>query len=143
MSVATILGGGKGPVHTISTQASVREAVAGLARHNVGALVVSDDGRTIDGILSERDIVRALHEKGDGALAGTVAGLMVTGVITCSCDDTIQQVMSVMTENRIRHLPVLDDGALVGIVSIGDIVKNRLEDVQAEADAMRAYIAQA
>ncbi|HEY6797905.1 MAG TPA: CBS domain-containing protein [Kineosporiaceae bacterium] len=127
-------------VVTISPTQSVRELLAALARHRVGALVVSGDGTQVDGIVSERDIVRRLHSDGDGVLDQPVGEIMTIDVRTCDPDDTTDDLMSEMTQHRFRHVPVLLDGRLAGIVSIGDVVKYRLEELQSERDQLTAYI---
>ena len=116
------------------------EASDALTKKRIGALIVSNDGAEILGIISERDIVRALAASGDKALAQPVAERMSKAVITCAADDSIAKLMSLMTEKRIRHLPVLNGGKLGGMISIGDVVKFRLQEVEAEADAMRELI---
>ena len=128
-------------VITISPDASVRELLALLAEHNVGALVVSREGTLVDGIVSERDVVRRLHGD-ENALEGPVSGIMTTEVATCEPDTSTEELMALMTERRIRHVPVVRDGALSGIVSIGDVVKIRMEELQAEQQQLRDYIAQ-
>jgi CBS domain-containing protein len=130
-------------VTTIAPDASIATAVALLRRHAIGALVVSRDGVAVDGILSERDIVIALADHGAAALDLSVAKLMSRDVITCGRDDAIADLAALMTERRIRHLPVVDRGALVGIVSIGDVVKSRIDEVEGEASSMREFIASA
>lgn len=131
-------------VATIAPDASLADATASLRDHGVGALVVSRDGRTIDGILSERDVVRALAAHGASTLGHPVSSAMSTSVTTCRGDDTVDHLMGMMTDRRIRHLPVVDDDEkLDGIISIGDVVKRRIEDVEREAEAIRSYIATA
>ena len=143
MYVQSILAAKGDEVATISPDASVREAVALLNERRVGALVVSTDGRRIDGILSERDVVRSLGASAAGALDRTVADLMTRQVTTCGPKDTIEQLMWLMTDQRIRHLPVADDaGQLAGIVSIGDVVKHRLGQLESENQALYEYITQ-
>jgi CBS domain-containing protein len=143
MYVESILAGKGVDVATITPDASVRDAVAALRDHRVGALVVSTDGRTIDGILSERDIVRRLAEQADGALDLAVADVMTSAVTTCGPKDTIEQLMWLMTSQRFRHVPVVDDGGLLsGIVSIGDVVKYRLGQLESENQALYEYITQ-
>jgi CBS domain-containing protein len=132
---------GRGVV-TIPPGASLQEAVALLRQHGIGALVVSSDGRRIDGILSERDVVRRLASDGADALEMTVARAMTSDVSTCVVGDEVEHLMRVMTERRFRHLPVVDhDGYLAGIVSIGDVVKHRLGELEAENHALFEYIA--
>jgi CBS domain-containing protein len=140
MNVETILRAKGRQVATIAPDASVEEALTQLAKRAIGALVVSDDGASVDGILSERDIVRSLAEHGTALLRMRVEELMTTRVFTCTPKDTIDELMGLMTERRIRHLPVTENNRLVGIVSIGDIVKNRLEEVEYEATSMRSFI---
>ncbi|MFD2028287.1 CBS domain-containing protein [Promicromonospora aerolata] len=127
-------------VVTIAKDRSVRDLLALLAQHGIGAVVVSDDGAHVDGIVSERDVVRRLHSDGDGILDGTVAAIMTAGVHTCGPEATLDELMPVMTEHRVRHVPVLVDARLTGIVSIGDVVKHRIAEVQAERDQLTAYI---
>jgi CBS domain-containing protein len=127
-------------VATIAPEATVTEVLAGLAEHGVGALVVTSDGVSIAGIVSERDIVRALHHRGITILNETVATVMTAQVHTCSPDDSVDSLMAVMTERRIRHVPVVVDGAVVGIVSIGDVVKHRVHDLEDENTKLVEYI---
>lgn len=140
MRVATILTTKGSTVATIHPSATVAEAAAELRLRGVGSLVVSNDGRTITGILSERDIVRRLAERGETTLHQTVQMLMTQEVRTCSPSDTCDDLMRVMTEHRTRHLPVVVDGVLSGIVSIGDIVKARVDELEAEARTLHEYI---
>ncbi|WP_110182621.1 CBS domain-containing protein [Nocardioides solisilvae] len=128
-------------VLTISPDAGVRDLLGLLAEHNVGALVVSRDGGSLDGIVSERDVVRALH-RDPGALDRTVADLMTSDVHTCDAHHTVDDLMAVMTEQRIRHVPVLADGRLVGVISIGDVVKNRIQELEFERDQLDSYVHQ-
>ena len=128
-------------VVTIRPDASVRDLIALLAEHNVGALVVSLDGRSVDGIVSERDVVRRLHED-DGVLDLQVSSIMTTNVETCSSDDSVNDLMQVMTAHRVRHLPVVADGRLTGIVSIGDVVKHRMSELEFERDQLDSYVHQ-
>jgi CBS domain-containing protein len=118
----------------------VRTALAMLADHGVGALVVSADGRRIDGILSERDIARGLHERGAELLTQPVSGVMTGEVHTCVPGATVTELAQLMTDQRVRHVPVVDDGALVGIVSIGDVVKARLDELETERRQLVDYI---
>ena len=127
-------------VVTITPTETVRELLAALAGHRVGALVVSSDGRRVDGIVSERDVVRRLHSDGAGVLDRPVADIMTADVHTCDPDVTTDDMMSEMTRHRFRHVPVVVDGHLAGIVSIGDVVKYRLDELQSERDQLTAYI---
>lgn len=140
MKVHTMLARKGSTVTTIKPDDSVGTAVRLLKKNGIGALVVSADGDRVDGILSERDIVRALDERGSGLLEAPVSGLMTSTVKTCAPDDGIEALMTEMTRSRIRHLPVVDDGRLSGIISIGDVVKARLEELEAEASALRDYV---
>ena len=140
MRVADALRRKGSSVVTISRDRSVRDLLALLAEHGIGAVVVSDDGVSVDGIVSERDVVRRLNSDGDGILDGTVAEIMTADVHTCGPDATLDELMPVMTEHRVRHVPVLVDARLTGIVSIGDVVKHRMAEVQAERDQLTNYI---
>jgi CBS domain-containing protein len=126
-------------VVTISPDAGVRELVARLAEHNVGALIVSADGATVDGIVSERDVVRHLHHDGT-VVNNTVAAIMTAAVETCDEDTHLDDIMKVMTERRVRHVPVVHEGRLVGIISIGDVVKHRIDQLQFERDQLDSYV---
>jgi CBS domain-containing protein len=142
MTVAAILTRKGRDVVTVSADLSITMVVQMLAEHRIGAVVVTDSAKRIIGIVSERDVVRALA-RGLDTLGGTVSSIMTTKVVTCTDRDTINDVMTRMTEGRFRHLPVVEDDRLAGIVSIGDVVKARIEQVEREADEMRAYIATA
>ena len=142
MTVAAILADKGRDVLTIAAANSLGDAVAILAKRRVGALVVVEDGDRIVGIVSERDIVRAIAG-GAAALDQPVSSVMTKNVMTCSDGETIDSVMSRMTKGRFRHLPVAENGRLTGIISIGDVVKARIEQVEREAEEMRAYIATA
>ena len=126
-------------VVTISPDAGVRELIARLAEHNIGALIVSADGSSVDGIVSERDVVRRLHHDGT-VIDNTVAAIMTAEVETCEPETQLDDLMKVMTERRIRHVPVCQDGRLVGIVSIGDVVKHRIDRLQFERDQLDSYV---
>ncbi|HEX4112513.1 MAG TPA: CBS domain-containing protein [Stellaceae bacterium] len=143
MNVRSILERKGRAVATVRPDASVEAAVALLRLKGIGALVVSRDGENVEGIISERDVVRAMAEFGAEIGAMHVAALMSREVVTCDEADDIAALMRLMTERRIRHLPVIARGALAGIVSIGDVVKSRIEEVESEATAMRELIAQA
>ena len=140
MRVTEVLRRKGGSVVTIAPDRSVRELLALLAEHRIGALVVSADGASVDGIVSERDVVRRLHADGEGILDGAVSAIMTPDVQTCGPQDQVDELMTVMTEGRFRHLPVIVDGRLAGIVSIGDVVKHRIAEVQDERDQLTAYI---
>ena len=128
-------------VITISPDAGVRELIALLAEHNIGALIVSSDGSTMDGIVSERDVVRRMHS--DGTVIDNTVGRIMTEVVqTCSPDDDLDDVMKVMTEGRFRHIPVCAGTDLVGIVSIGDLVKHKIDQLQFERDQLDSYVHQ-
>jgi CBS domain-containing protein len=143
MNVETILRQKGRSVFTIAPDAKIATAVALLRRHGIGALVVSHDGAAIDGILSERDIVHALADHGGKALELDVGQLMSRQVVTCHTDDAVADLMGLMTQRRMRHLPVVENGALAGMISIGDVVKNRIDEVVEEATSMREFIASA
>ena len=119
----------------------VSQACTRLTELGIGALVVSADGKQVDGIISERDVIRHLARAGAGILDLRVADIMISEVVTCASDDNIAHLMETMTEHRIRHLPVVEDGALIGLVSIGDVVKHRIRETEQEAEALKAYIA--
>jgi CBS domain-containing protein len=129
-------------VVTVSPHETVGTLLDLLAQHNIGAVVVSGDGHQVTGIVSERDVVRRIQSHGTATLTSPVAEIMTTNVYTCQPDDDLAETAGSMTEHRIRHLPVLVDGQLVGIVSIGDIVKNRIDQLQAERDHLEGYINQ-
>jgi CBS domain-containing protein len=130
-------------VVTITPDASVGHLLSLLAERGIGAVVVSDDGgESVVGIVSERDVVRHLHLHGAGVLAGSVASIMTTTVLTCSPDDDLEALARQMTEHRFRHVPVVVEGRLYAIVSIGDIVKNRIDELQHERDQLFGYIQQ-
>ena len=127
-------------VATVAPDSNVRDLLAKLAEYNIGALVVSEDGRTIAGIVSERDVVRRLHERGPDLLDSTVASIMTSEVLTCSADDHIEELRQTMTDHRIRHMPVTRGDQLVGIVSIGDIVKSTIAELETEREHLVGYI---
>jgi CBS domain-containing protein len=141
MNVEAILRNKGGAVATVAPHASIAEAAAMLRREGIGALVVSRDGSAVDGIISERDIVHGLAGLGAGLLDTEVETLMTRRVFTCSPRDTIADLAVEMTQRRIRHIPVLRDGALAGIVSIGDVVKARLDEMEYETTSLRSFIA--
>lgn len=141
MNVESILKAKGRQIAIIAPDATVAEAARLLRRMSIGALVVSAEGKRLDGILSERDIVHALADRGAAALELRVADLMTRRVVTCGPGDTIAELMAEMTRSRIRHLPVVEQGRLVGLVSIGDVVKNRLEEMEDETTSLRQFIA--
>lgn len=141
MTVKLILEQKGGDVFTLAPTDSIEQATKELAARKVGALVVSNDSKAILGILSERDIVRAVARMSDKALDEPVSALMTKNVTTCTEATTVSELMSLMTEGRFRHLPVERDGKLIGIISIGDVVKRRIADIEQEAEQIKAYIA--
>ena len=140
MQISQILRRKGRDVATIDGAESVRAALAALAEWKVGALVVSGDGQRVDGILSERDIARGLHERGAGLLADPVSSVMTAEVHTCVPSSTVHDLARTMTDHRVRHVPVVDDGRLIGIVSIGDVVKARLDELEEERKQLVDYI---
>ena len=126
-------------VVTVRSDATVRELLGMLAEYNIGALVVSTDGAAVDGIVSERDIVRRLHAD-ESVLDAAVSTIMSSQVQTCEKDATVNELMSIMTERRFRHVPVVEDGRLTGIVSIGDVVKSRMSELEFERDQLDHYV---
>ena len=143
MNIADVLKAkdrGSGVVR-ISPDAGVRELLALLAEHNVGAVVVSADGQSLDGIVSERDVVRRLQADGT-VVDNTVGAIMTAAVETCHPEASLDEVMTTMTERRFRHLPVVGDGGLVGVVSIGDVVKAKIGQLEFERDQLDSYVHQ-
>ncbi len=128
-------------VITVAPGATVRELLALLADHNVGALIVSSDGAAVEGIVSERDVVRQLHSD-PGVLEAPVSQIMTADVHTCSRSNSVNDLMQVMTERRIRHVPVVEEGRLTGIISIGDVVKSRMSELEFERDQLDSYVHQ-
>ena len=142
MSVGEILKAKGADVQTIPSDATVAEAIDRLRDEKIGALVVSPDGQTVQGVFSERDVITGLADHREAVLKMKVGELMTTAVTTCSPEDGVEKVMLEMTELRARHFPVLEGDRLVGIVSIGDVVKNRLDEVELEKRVLRdTYIA--
>lgn len=140
MRIADVLRKKGSDVATVHPSATVTEMIGLLAAHNVGALPVVEGDRLV-GIVSERDVVRQLHVGGAELLNATVAEIMTTDVTTCSPNDSAADLARVMTEGRFRHLPVVQDGVLCGIVSIGDLVKARIDQLEAEREHLQSYIA--
>ena len=140
MTVKAILSGKGRDVMTISSNATLADAARLLSERRIGALVVENDDRSVAGLLSERDIVRAVAARGGEALSFPVQQAMTRKVVTCREADTVGAIMEHMTVGKFRHLPVIEDGQLVGIVSIGDVVKFRLGEMEQESSALRDYI---
>ena len=140
MNVASILRTKGADVATAGPGTRVSEIAKRMKDQRIGALVVVEDGGPVLGIVSERDVVNGFVERGRDLSEATAGDLMTADVLTCAPADTIASLMSTMTERRIRHLPVVDDSGLCGLVSIGDVVKNRLDEIEAEADALREYV---
>ncbi len=140
MNVATILRAKGHNVVTVRPSATIAEIVQRLRDARIGAVVVSSGGLQVQGILSERDIVAALAEYGPETLDMQASQLMTRDITTCAPDDSIAELMSLMTARRIRHLPVCEDGALSGIISIGDVVKSRVDEIEHEAEALKSYV---
>jgi CBS domain-containing protein len=141
MLIEHILASKGSEIVSVPTTATVAEAVDVLHARRIGAVVVSDDGTTAAGILSERDVVRLLADTGPSALTRPVTTAMTRTVHTCRPEATLDELMAMMTTHRIRHLPVVRDDAMVGIVSIGDVVKHRLDELEAETHQLHDYIA--
>jgi CBS domain-containing protein len=139
MHVSDILKGKGNKVAIIRPDASIRSAAQRLKIEGVGALVVSEDGTSVIGILSERDISHGLAEHGGAVAEHTVSDLMTRGVIHCVAQDDIAHIAKIMTQRRIRHLPVMEEATLIGIVSIGDVVRHRLDELELEANVLRDY----
>ena len=140
MTAARILSRKDSGTITIKSGAKISEAIDLLSDNNIGAVIVSDDGHTVAGILSERDIVHGFQRSGASLLETQVSDVMTTDIQTCTPSDTLRNLLAIMTERRVRHLPVIEDDRLAGIVSIGDVVKIRLDDLVTEAEALRGYI---
>ena len=143
MNVKAILAAKKlgGDIISIEPAADLATAVKLLSKHRIGSVVILGAGERLVGILSERDIVRAVSEQGAGALALPVGQVMTRDVATCGEDDTVASIMERMTAGRFRHMPVVANGRLVGLISIGDVVKLRVEEIEGESEAMRDIIA--
>ncbi len=140
MLVADLLEGKGFSVATVTGHATVGEVVADLVRHRIGALVVSPDGLQIEGIVSERDVVQHLSEFRIGLLEEPVSSIMSTSVRVCTPTDDVESIMNLMTERRIRHVPVVEGGFLCGIISIGDVVKNRIGELEKDRNELIEYI---
>jgi CBS domain-containing protein len=142
MRIADVLRNKGGAVATVKPEATVSELLAGLAERNIGAMVVAGANGALEGIVSERDVVRQLHAQGPGVLDQPVSKIMTSVIATCSKTDSIDAISALMTENRVRHVPVLENDRLIGIVSIGDVVKNRIDELVAEHAQLQSYITQ-
>jgi len=143
MTVRKILNLKGSDVVSIAPDRKLLEAIALLTKHRIGALVVTGSSREVVGIISERDIVRLLSNADNNRFENTVASAMTKEVKTCKPEDTIQRVMQVMTAGRFRHMPVVENGKLAGVISIGDVVKLRLEEMERESEHLKEYIASA
>jgi CBS domain-containing protein len=140
MTVKAILDSKGSDVATVAPNADVVFAVKLLAERRIGALVVVDSNRAVAGIISERDIIRVLAEYGTAALAQPVEQVMTSKVVTCTRGETVSSVMELMTAGKFRHLPVVEHGRLIGIISIGDVVKYRVQEIETESATLRDYI---
>jgi CBS domain-containing protein len=141
MHVTAIIGEKGNAVYTAEPGQMISDVVSLLSEKRIGALVVVDNTSQVCGIISERDVIDALRKEGAALLSRPVKDYMSTGVVSCTMEDSIDHLMALMTSRRIRHLPVLDNGSLVGIISIGDVVKFRIAEAEAETDALKSYIA--
>ena len=140
MHISSLLAQKGSTVATVVAEATVADALAELERHAIGALVVSADGAHIDGILSERDVVRAFGHMGGELLGHPVSSIMTTDVVTVSPDDEVDSLMATMTDHRVRHVPVVAEGQLCGLVSIGDVVKSRIVELEKDRKELVEYI---
>lgn len=140
MNVGKILDGKRSEVISVEEGASVLDVSKLLGERRIGAVPVMKNGK-LCGIISERDVVRGLAIRGGDVLSDGVSSLMTKSVVTCTTNDSVSQIMVMMTERRIRHVPVVEDDKLLGMISIGDVVKERMEETQQEAEALKAYIA--
>jgi|SRR6056297_1387137 len=141
MTVAKILNSkGTGEVVTVRPGSTVADAARVLSDKRIGSVVVSPDGLTVAGILSERDIVREIGRRGAGCLGEVVDGMMTTKIVTCTREDRADHVMAEMTQGRFRHMPVVEDGKMIGLITLGDVVKYRLTELAMEKDALEGMI---
>jgi CBS domain-containing protein len=141
MNISQILKAKGRAVATARPNATLSEIISKLAQKKIGAIVIVGDAGEVVGIVSERDVIRQLGDRGEAALKEPVSQAMTTSVISCQETSTLEEMMELMTQGRFRHVPVIEDGALVGIVSIGDIVKHHVAEVEMEVTAMRDYFA--
>ena len=142
MTIAQVIAG-RGEVWSCSADDDVSDAIAMLANHRIGALPVHDGNDGVAGIFSERDMMRCLHKHGEAALHMKVRDMMTAPVVTITPQTSVLEALALITQRRFRHLPVVDGGRMIAFVSIGDLVKHRIDKIEAEADAMRVYIQQA
>lgn len=140
MRISDVLRVKGGQVVTVTPDADVRQLLTVLAEHRIGAVVVSRDGTSVDGIVSERDVVRALASRGGDVLSELVTAIYTRDVHTVTVDTRLEELMRIMTEHRVRHVPVVVEGRLHGLVSIGDVVKNRIGELETERSALSNYI---
>ena len=143
MTVRRILNLKGSDVVTIAPEKKLLDAIALLTKHRIGALIVTEKNNQVVGVLSERDIVHLLSNKDANRFENTVSSAMTSAVKSCKPDDSIQHIMQVMTTGRFRHMPVVDNGRLAGVISIGDVVKLRLEEMERESEHLKEYIATA
>lgn len=141
MNVAAILKDKGRSVTTVRPDATILDVAGKLAQRRIGAVVVVGENGGVAGIISERDIIRTLAERGANALTAQVSEVMTRNVVSCQMTSAVDELMQMMTRGRFRHLPVIDDGALVGIVSIGDVVSRHVGEIEMEVSAMRSYLA--
>ncbi|MEO1205822.1 MAG: CBS domain-containing protein [Pseudomonadota bacterium] len=141
MNISTILKAKGGTVTTALATSTLQSIAERLAAEKIGAIVICDDNGAVIGIMSERDLVRAIAEGGPSTLSKPASAVMTKTVTTCTLDHSIDELMALMTTGRFRHVPVMDNDRLVGIVSIGDVVKNHIAEVEMEVSAMRGYLA--
>ncbi|MCW4353702.1 CBS domain-containing protein [Hoyosella sp. YIM 151337] len=139
MRISDLLRNKGSNVATADPKTTVSELIGALAQHNVGAMVVVEEGRVI-GIVSERDIVRKLHKNGAAVLNAPVSAIMTTDVVSCVPSDHVNSLAEIMTERRVRHMPVVLEGELIGIVSIGDVVKSRINELEDDREQLESYI---
>lgn len=140
MHVAAILTRKGHQIHSVAPTDSLGDVAKHLVEHRIGATLVIDDSGILAGILSERDIVRAVAQDGAAALSRSAADVMTRDLVTGAPTDTVATMMAVMTERRIRHVPILDNGRLVGVISIGDVVKARIDDAELEVESLRGFV---
>ena len=143
MRISDVLRNKGTEVFTVQPETTVRDFLGVMVERRIGACVLSADGTTVAGIISERDIARALHERGEGILEEPVSAIATSDVHTCHPDESLDDLTRAMTERRVRHIPVLVDGQLAGLVSIGDVVKHRMDELESEREHLVNYISSA